>query len=40
MSRVAETGKVPQGLCSARHDLSARRNAEAWACLKHLSDGV
>ena len=40
LSRMAETGVSPGGLGNARHDLLARRDAEAWTFLKHLKDSL
>ena len=40
LSRVAETGVISGSLGNARHDLVARRDAEAWTFLKHLKDSL
>ena len=38
LSRVAESGIIPDGLGNARHDVLARRDAEIWTFLQNSKD--
>ena len=38
LSRVAESGVMPDGLGNARHDVLARRDAEIWTFLQNSKD--